>query len=225
MTEPIPRTDRPGLSVLGRITSINVRKVLWVADELGLAVHHEPWGDPGWPLRTDAFRALNPNALVPVLVDDGWVLWESHAIARYLCDRHGGAAGRALLPADPVARAPVDSWLDWQATALNTAWRHAFMHRVRRSPDFDDPRAVAASVAEWNRHMAMLEGQLQASGGASVLPGGFSLADIVLGLGAHRWAMTPMSDAERPALPRVQAWLAALRQRPAAARHLSLQIA
>jgi len=101
------------LRVLGRTTSINVRKVLWAAGEMGLAYEQEVWGNPDRDPNVPEFLALNPNAQVPVLVDDGFVLWESNAIMRYLAEK----TGSDLLPADRRERALVDQWLTWTVEA------------------------------------------------------------------------------------------------------------
>jgi len=187
------------LEILGRSTSINVRKVLWTCTELGLPYRQVDWGAGDLSLRDPAFLALNPNALVPVIRDGDFVLWESNTICRYLAAK----AGRSdLLPAEPAARARVEQWMDWQATELNTAWRHAFMGLVRKSPAFADPALIDASVSAWNRHMALLDDVLRGTG-AFVTGSGFTLADVVLGLATHRWFMTPMA---RPELPAVQAY-------------------
>jgi glutathione S-transferase len=198
------------LKVLGRAPSINVRKVLWTCAELGLGIEHEAdWGTPARPLGVPEFLALNPNAQVPVIVDDGFVMWESNAICRYLADRHGRAD---LLPADPRERARVEQWMDWQATELNAAWRPAFMARVRGdAAAVADPRAVEASVERWNRLMALLDAQL-ARGGPHVTGAAFTLADVVLALATNRWRRTPM---EHVAVPAVDAWFERLRARPA----------
>jgi glutathione S-transferase len=200
------------LKVLGRSTSINVRKVLWLGAELGLAIEHEAWGSGFRPTQTPEFLALNPNGLVPVLRDGELVLWESNTICRYLAGREGRGD---LLPEAPAARARVEQWMDWQATELNTAWRHAFMGLVRGSAAHQDRDAIAASVAEWNRLMRMLDAQLERTG-AHVAGADFTLADIVLGLSANRWRMTPMP---RPELPAVQAWFERLCARPAFVVH------
>jgi glutathione S-transferase len=145
------------LRILGKAASINVRKVLWTCDELGLPFAREDWGAGLQSTQQPSFLALNPNALVPVLVDGDFVLWESHAICRYLAHRNDGAA---LLPADARQRARVDQWMDWQATELNNAWRYAFMALVRRSPQHRDSAQIAASVASWNRHVGILDDHL-----------------------------------------------------------------
>jgi len=196
------------VKVLGRASSINVRKVLWTAAEVGVAFEREDWGIGFRSTRDASFLALNPNALVPVLIDGDFVLWESNTICRYLAAQ----AGRTdLLPASPRARAEVERWMDWQAGELNNAWRYAFMALVRRSAAHGDAASIAASAAEWNRHMALLEAQLQRSG-AHVVGADFTLADVVLGLSAQRWLSTPI---ERPALPAVAAWFARVSERPA----------
>lgn len=189
------------LTIIGKATSINVRKVLWTCTELALPFARRDWQDDDAP--------RNPNRMVPVLVDEGFVLWESHAICRYLCNRHGGAA---LLPAtaQAQARARVEQWMDWQATELNTAWRYAFMALVRGSPAHRDPARIAAGIAGWNRHVGLLDEQLGRTG-AYVAGDAFSLADIVLALSVNRWRMTPM---ERPAYSHVAAWYARLAERP-----------
>lgn len=201
------------LRVLGRATSINVRKVLWVCDEIGLDIEHDGrWATPEQPTADPAFLKLNPNGLVPVIQDDEFVLWESNTICRYLAARHSRSD---LLPAEPRQRAEVEQWMDWQATELNTAWRHAFMGLVRRSPAHADAAGIAASAAQWNRHMAMLDTALQRSG-AFVAGDRFTLADIVLGLATHRWYATPI---ERPPLAAVAAYYERLSQRPGFMRH------
>jgi glutathione S-transferase len=187
------------LQILGRSSSINVRKVLWTCVELGLAYEQEEWGTESLPASTPEFRALNPNALVPVIRDGSFVLWESNAICRYLASKHGRAD---LLPTEVHRRALVEQWMDWQATELNNAWRYAFMARVRLSAEHRDLASIAASVRTWNRHMTIVDAQLERTG-AFITGSGFTLADIVLGLSVNRWLLTPL---ERPSLPRVAAY-------------------
>lgn len=198
------------LRILGKPTSINVRKVLWTAAEARASFVHEPeWGAER-PTRTPEFLALNPNGFVPVLVTDDGVLWESNAICRYL------AAGRDdLLPQEPFARAQVEKWMDWQVSELNPAWSHAFMALVRKSPDhLADPAAIARSVRRWNELIVMLEHRL-AETGAYIAGQTFTLADIVIGLSLQRWLLTPLE--ERPPTPNLLAYRQRLLARPAAA--------
>src|ERR1700738_5155649 len=136
------------LQILGKSTSINVRKVLWLCQELELPYELQHWGAGHRSTQMPEFRALNPNALVPVIKDGSFVLWESNAICRYLAAAHNEAG---LLPADLQERALVEQWMDWQAGELNNSWRYAFMSLVRHSAAHTDPEAVAASVSNWNR--------------------------------------------------------------------------
>ena len=200
------------LKLLGKSSSINVRKVLWTCAEIGLAYDQEEWGSGHRNTDDDAFRALNPNVMVPVIIDGDLVLWESNTICRYLAMQHGRAN---LLPADAVGRARVEQWMDWQATELNNAWRYAFMALVRRSSEHTDPAATATSVRNWNRHMTLLDEQL-ARTGAYAAGSSFTLADVVLGLSLNRWLMTPM---ERPVLTNVAAYHARLNARPGFLAH------
>lgn len=199
-------------TILGKPTSINVRKVLWLCEELGLAPEVEPWGAGFRPTDTPDFLALNPNGLVPVLRDGDFTLWESNTICRYLAGREGRDD---LLPVEPRARARVEQWMDWQAGDLNAAWRYAFMALVRQSPAHADPDAIAASAAAWNRLMGVLDGQLRASGGYAA-GAAFTLADICLGLATHRWLSTPI---ERPRLAAVEAYYERLTERPGFRAH------
>lgn len=192
------------LRILGRPTSINVRKVLWTAAEIGLDFAHEPqWASPEAPASSPEFLRLNPNGLVPVVEDEAGVLWESNTICRYLARKHGRTD---LLPADPAAQARVEMWMDWQATELNGAWRYVFMALGRRDPAYADPDEIAAGARRWHAAMAILDAQLAATG-AFVAGGSFTLADIVAGLSVHRWRATPMT---RPPLAAVEGYAARL---------------
>ncbi|WLH56065.1 glutathione S-transferase family protein [Pseudomonas sp. FP2294] len=195
------------LKILGRTSSINVRKVLWTCQELNIPYEREDLGIGFTPTQSPAFLALNPNAQVPVIIDDNGVLWESNTICRYLVGLH---QRHDLLPAAPAPRAKVEQWMDWQATELNPSWGYAFHALVRQNPDFQDPQRIAAGVRGWNDKMGLLEQQLIKTG-AYVAGDSFSLADILVGLSVHRWRMTPM---ERPRYPAVDAYYALLSQRP-----------
>lgn len=202
------------LEILGRSSSVNVRKVLWTCAELGLPYAHTEWGAGPLSLQDPAFLALNPNALVPVIRDGDLVLWESNTICRYLAAK----AGRTdLLPAEPAARAQVEKWMDWQATELNNAWRHAFMGLVRKHPAYADPAQIATSVQAWNRQMRLLDDALRAGGSGYLAGAQLTLADVAVGLATHRWFMTPIAD--RPALASVQAYYDRLGEQPGFRAH------
>jgi glutathione S-transferase len=195
------------LTILGKRASINVRKVMWTCDELGLEWRQEDWGTGFRDTRTEAFRALNPNAMVPVLIDGDFVLWESNSIIRYLANRQGD---ETLYPREARARARVDQWLDWQASDLNRSWSYAFMALVRRSPSHTDADQVEASLHAWTGFMNILNGRLDETG-AFVAGTDFSLADIAIGLSVNRWLETPF---DHPPLPAVEAYCQRLEGRP-----------
>ena len=201
------------LKILGRVTSINVRKVLWTADELGLAYEREDWGLPIRNPRVPEFLALNPNGLVPVLIDDGFVLWESNPIMRYLAEGDGAAI--RVMPDDKQGRALADQWLDWQQTELVPAWAYAYRALGRKMPGYDDKTQIDKSIELWTARMEILEKQLA---GSQYVAGSFSLADIALGVAVHRWFSTSF---EKPALAKVEGYYERLKARPTAAAHLT----
>ncbi|OPA85763.1 glutathione S-transferase [Pseudomonas fluorescens] len=194
------------LKILGRTSSINVRKVLWTCHELGIDyTHQDDWGIGFKPTQSPEFLALNPNAQIPVLIDDHGVLWESNTICRYLVglyQRHD------LLPAEPAPRSRVEQWMDWQATELNRAWGDAFTALVRNNPDGLDAAQIKVAVQLWNDKMGLLEQQLVRTN-AYVAGEEFTLADILIGLSVHRWRMTPM---EHPPYPAIAAYYERLSQ-------------
>lgn len=200
------------LTVLGRVTSINVRKVLWTADEIGLEYVREDWG---LPLRDPAepqFRQLNPNSQVPVIIEGDFVLWESNAIIRYLAQQHQSA----LLPSGHRAQAVMEQWLGWQSTDLNATWGYAVNALIRKTPGFGDAERVRGSVEKWGARMQVLEDRLAATG-SYVAGESFSLADIALGLSVHRWLSAPF---DKPALPAVARYHELLQQRAAGRPYL-----
>ena len=200
------------LRVLGKSTSINVRKVLWLCSELSLVYEHEEWGVEGSDLNKSEFLELNPNALVPVIVDKDFVLWESNSICRYLTSSEKRLD---LLPQEPKARASVEKWMDWQATELNNSWRYSFMSLVRKNPAYSDATMVDSSIEAWNKNMVLLDDQISKSG-KFVVGVDFTLADIVLGLATHRWLSTPI---DKPNLPAVQVYYQQLCQREGFVQH------
>ncbi|OUR02899.1 glutathione S-transferase [Pluralibacter gergoviae] len=199
------------ITILGRPSSINVRKVLWTCSELGLLFQHEECDidlTASTPMQSGfVFTELNPNAMVPVLLDNEFVLWESNTIIRYLANRYGDGS---LYPHAAEARARVDQWLDWQASELNRAWSYAFMSLVRRSPEHDDTSQVLKSIQNWSRFMCILDERLKQTG-AYVSGCEFSLADVSIGLSVHRWFGTPLAH---PQLDAVQDYYQRITKRP-----------
>ena len=205
--------DRPGIRILGKASSINVRKVLWACDELGIDYEREDWGEGFRDTRSEEYVALNPNALVPVLIEDDFVLWESNVIVRYLA---ASSNATALLPNDPRQRAEVEQWMDWQAGEFNNSWRYAFQALVRKNPDFSDQVQLAASLDSWAAHVGILNARLEKTG-SYVAGKSFTVADIPVGLAVNRWFLTPIED--RPAFDAVSAYYDRLGARPASMLH------
>jgi glutathione S-transferase len=195
------------LRVLGYAQSINVRKVLWTCAELDLPFDREDWGAQFRSTSEPDFLALNPVGMVPVIDDDGVVVWESNTIIRYLAASRGRLD---LLPTDPAARARAEMWMDWQATDFNNSWRGAFQGLVRNNPDYQDTNVVERSLAAFSRMVAIVDAQLTKAGGYIAGPD-FTLADIPIGLSIHRWRSLP---AEKPKLAHIERYYERLCERP-----------
>ncbi|HGM5551798.1 TPA: glutathione S-transferase family protein [Pseudomonas putida] len=194
------------LRILGKASSINVRKVLWTCAELQIPFEREDWGSGFKSTDTPEFLALNPCAMVPVIQDGDFTLWESNTIIRYLAGNYGGSD---LYPTEPRTRAQVDQWIDWQASELNRSWSYAFMSLVRKSADYQDRVALANGIEQWSQTMGILDQQLQKTG-AYVSGEQFSLADIPIGLSVNRWFETPLAHPDYAA---VRAYYERLSQR------------
>jgi glutathione S-transferase len=200
------------VKIYGYAQSINVRKVLWACDELELSFERVDWGGRFRSTSDPQFRALNPVGMVPVIDDDGQVVWESNAIVRYLAASRGRTD---LLPSEPASRARVEQWMDWQASDFNNSWRVCFQALVRRNPAFQNKAAVDASADLFNSMVGIIDGQL-ARTGACIAGAAFTVADIVIGLSLHRWQSVPML---RPEYAHVERYLARLLERPGFVRY------
>ncbi len=196
------------LRLWGRTSSINVRKVVWAAQELSLELQRTDAGGQFGLVREAQFLSLNPNGLVPLIEDEGTTLWESNTIVRYLCARH--ALGD-LYPEDLPTRFLAEQWMDWQQTTLNPAGRDAFLQWIRTPAAQRDPAAIARSVAATEPLMELLDAHLARH--AYLAGDRFTMADIPVGCEIHRWWGLPQ---ERPARPHLERWFAALRARSGA---------
>ena len=204
------------LRIWGRMSSINVQKVVWTARELGLAFERIDAGGAFGGNRTPEYLRMNPNGKIPVIDDDGFVLWESNAIVRYLAARHGSGT---LWPNDLRQRADADRWMDWHATELMPAMRNAFMQMIRTAPESRSQQLIDESNAATEPLMAILEEHL--AGRHYLCAQQFTVADIAVGASVHRWFGLPQPHAPRA---NVQAWYRRLMTRPAVAGVLTLPI-
>ncbi len=193
------------LQIWGRSNSINVQKVLWCCGELGIPYHRVDVGGPFGINREPEYLRLNPNGLVPTISDGGFVLWESNAIVRYLAAKHGMGA---LCPEDLAERADADRWMDWQMGTLWANFRPVFVGLVRTPPDKRDRAYIATAIRKTDESWAMLDAHLAARD--YVTGPAFTMADIPLGVTAHRWFNL---DIERSPTPNLEAWYERLRDR------------
>jgi glutathione S-transferase len=198
------------LRIWGRANSVNVQKVLWCCEEIALPYERRDAGMAHGVVDTPEYRELNPNGLVPTIDDDGFVLWESQAIVRYLAARH---ASGSLWPDDAHTRAVADQWMDWNVSTLWPALRPLFLGLVRTAPEQRDTAVLAAAHAQTAKVLTILDGALAThpySAGDA-----FTVADIVLGCSVWRWMALPI---ERPALTHLAQWFERLAARAACQR-------
>ena len=161
------------LRILGRPNSYNTQKVLWLLDEMGTPFSLELTGLEHGGNHTPEYNKLNPNELVPTLIEDDFVLWESNSILRYLAEKDGQ---HRFLPADARARARANRWLDWALTTLAPAITPAFWGLIRSKPEQRDSVRIEESVKKTNHAMAMLDRYLAET--PYVAGAEFSIGDI-----------------------------------------------
>ena len=205
------------LQIWGRISSINVKKVVWAAQELSLNFDRHEAGGVHGVVKTPEYVALNPNSQIPVMEDADYVLWESNVITRYLCAKHSPGN---LYPTDLQERFDAERWMEWQQTMVNPASRNGFWHLIRLPADQRDPALIAQSNAAVELLMAMLDGHLATH--SFMVGERFTMADIPLGCEVQRWFGLPQTREKRPNIER---WFATLLARPAAAGVLDLALA
>jgi len=200
------------MKIWGRVNSINVMKVLWCADECGLAYDRVDVGmafggnDQKW------YLDMNPNGIVPTIEDGGRVIYESNTIVRYLAARYGAGT---LWPNDPGVRSEADRWMDWQNSTINGPMRDAFWGLIRTAPEKRDMAAITKSAVDAGKVWARLDEKL--AGKHYVAGQHFTMGDIPVGCFVHRWYALAI---ERPELKNVKAWYERLKTRPAYAKHV-----
>jgi glutathione S-transferase len=194
------------LRIWGRVNSVNVKKALWTMEELGLKYQRIDAGMEHGVVKTPEYIRMNPNSLVPTIDDDGFVLWESHAIVRYLTAKHGAGT---LWPADLRQRADSDRWMDWAYT-FQAQFRTVFWGLVRTPPEKRDLKAIEEARKKCGELLAIPD---QALSHKPYFAGNsLTIGDIPLGCHVHLWMRLPI---ERPAHPNLQRWFDRLCARPA----------
>ena len=194
------------LKIWGRSNSINVQKVLWCCAETGTPYERIDAGMQFGVNNTPEYKAMNPNGLVPLMNDDGFVLWESHAIVRYLARKHGMGT---LCPTDPRVAADADRWMEWYSTTLWNHMKPVFWILIRTPPEKRNMAEVEDNRQKLAGYLAMADSHLAKN---EYLTGAqFTMADIPLAVLAHRWLNVPI---ERPALPHFERWFKTVAKRP-----------
>lgn len=198
----------------GRLSSINVRKVVLCAQVLGLELPRTDAGMAYGVVDTPDYRARNPNGLVPLLQDGDFTLWESNTIVRYLCAQ----AGR-LYPSDLRQRFDAERWMDWQQTTLNPAGSPGFKQWVRTPAAQRDAGVIAQSVAATQPLFALLDEHLARQ--PFMVGDTMTMADIPIACEVHRWWGLPQP---RPAWPHLERWYAGWLALPASRGVLDLPL-
>ena len=193
------------LKIWGRVNSVNVKKALWCLEELGLKYERIDAGMQYGVVNSPEYRKMNPNGLVPTIDDDGFVLWESHSIVRYLAAKHGKGV---LWPMDEHSRALATQWMDW-AFSFQANFRTVFWGLVRTPPEKRDLAAIEDARKKCAEMMGILDGALA---DRHYVAGTFSMGDIPMGCHAQLWMRLAI---ERPRHPNLEAWFERLCARPA----------
>jgi glutathione S-transferase len=195
------------LKIWGRTNSVNVKKVPWAAEELGLKYERIDAGLQFGVNKTPEYLKVNPTGLVPTIEDDGFQLWESHTIVRYLAAKH--SAGK-LWPTDLQQRADAERWMDWTYTFQKEFQRPIFWPLVRTPPEKRDLNAIDAARKICGDLLQIPERYL--SDRPYLAGDRLTIADIPLGCHVQLWMRLPL---ERPVQPNLEAWFERLCERPA----------
>jgi glutathione S-transferase len=190
------------LKLWGRISSVNVRKVMWTAQYLKLPIERVDAGGKFGLLDTPEYRRMNPNAMIPVLQDGDFTLWESNVIVRYLCAKYSLGD---LYPQEIQGRFDAERWMDWQQSELNRATGPAFVQWFRTEPQQRNTAIIEDFTRKTERWLAILESHLQQHG--YMAGDQFTMADIPILCEIHRWWALPQP---RPSYPAIERWYAPL---------------
>ena len=201
------------ITIHGRNNSINVQKAMWAVGEVGVACERLDIGGPFGGNDTPEYRALNPNGLVPVLVDGDTIIWESHTIIRYLGAVHGVGG---IWAENPAERTLADRWMDWAVASLQPSMTTVFQGLIRTPEPERDMNAIHRAAAALRTVWGILDAHL--ADRAFVAGSRFTMGDIPVGAFYRRYTLLPAI--ERAVLPHCDAWLARLHKRPAFAEHV-----
>jgi glutathione S-transferase len=196
------------LKVWGRNTSSNVQKVIWALAEMDVPFERIDVGGAFGKTKDPAYLAMNPNSLVPTLQeDDGFTMWESNSIVRYLAAKH---ANSTLEPADLKTRARAQMWMDWQLSVIGPAITPVFWNLIRTPPDKRDANVIKVGTDKTYAAAETMDGQLGRT--AYVAGDAFSYGDIPVAVMIYRYMQL---FPERPPTPHLDRWYAAIAERSA----------
>lgn len=201
------------LKIWGRKNSSNIQKVMWAVGELALAHEHVEVGGAFGGNREPAYLALNPNGLVPMIDDSGFVLWESNAIVRYLSGKYGAGS---LAPSDPGTRARADQWMDWQLSVVNPVMVTTYWGLIRTPPEKRDHAVIATAQVKYTDAMKILDDQLAKT--RFVAGDAFCMGDIPVALMAHRYVFL---FPDHPPMPNLERWYGDVSSRKAFRDHIA----
>jgi glutathione S-transferase len=204
------------LKLWGRISSINVRKVMWAAQVLKLPIERVDAGGKFGLLDTPGYHRMNPNAMIPVLQDGEFTLWESNVIVRYLCEKYSSGA---LYPSEVQSRFDAERWMDWQQSELNRATGSAFVQWFRTAPEQRNMAIIEDSTRKTEHLLAILESHLQQH--RYMAGDQLTMADIPILCEIHRWWALPQPRSSYPAIER---WYAPLLAHEASAGVLDISM-
>jgi glutathione S-transferase len=203
------------LKIWGRRTSLNVQKVMWAIGELAIPHEHVDVGGTFGGLDTDEFGRMNPNRRVPVIDDDGTVVWESHAIVRYLAAKYGAGA---MWPEDPGARAMTDMWTDWTSAELQPAFIGLFWNLWRTPEEDRNWNLIRRGVARSAILFQLLDRHLADK--PFVAGDALTFGDIPTGVQLYRYFTL---EIDRPELLNVEAWYERLKSRGPYCTHVMVE--
>jgi len=200
------------LKIIGRKTSSNVQKVLWVCGELNLQFEQEDLGGPFGGNDTARYRSLNPNGKVPTIVDQDFVLWESNSCTRYLSAKHGAGT---LYPDNLEMRSSAERWMDWQISTVSPTLVPVFWGLIRTPPKERNAAEIEKARKKLSANLSILDTHLKNS--KYIVGENFTMGDIPIGITAYRWFKMEM---EREQYQDLKRWYDLLCARPPFQEHI-----
>ena len=190
--------------LLGRQTSGNVQKVIFMFEELGTPYTREDYGRQFENTQTAEYKALNPTSKVPTLVDGSTVIWESNTILRYLAE----SIAPQLHGATPAEKTDVERWMDFLLAAVNPGYLAAFKN-AKLKPE-EQTAESKELVKDLVAQLKIVDGHL--AGKDFLALGKFTIAEIACAPILKRCIDFKI---DRPSLPDLERWSAAIAARPA----------